>query len=96
MKEDRQKQLELRLEKLSEQVSTIIENSKNVEESLKTRLEQVEHEVLDLPEDYDDIEDEENQQGMSKICVGKFITNLKYLTYINIYLMNSLNIFFYI
>ena len=75
MKEDRQKQLELRLEKLSEQVSTIIENSKNVEESLKTRLEQVEHEVLDLPEDYDDIEDEENQQGISEIYAQKVVIN---------------------
>ena len=63
MKEDRQKQLELRLDKLSEQVSTIIENSKNMEASLKTRLEQVEHEVLDLPENYDDVEDDENLQG---------------------------------
>ena len=63
MKEDRQKQLELRLDKLSEQVSTIIENSKNMEASLKTRLEQVEHEVLDLPEDYDDVEEDENLQG---------------------------------
>ena len=75
MKEDRQKQLELRLEKLSEQVSTIIENSKNVEESLKTRLEQVEHEVLDRPEDYDDIEDEENQQGISEIYIQRFMIN---------------------
>ena len=63
MKEDRQKQLELRLDKLSEQVSMIIENSNNMEASFKTRLEQVEHEVLDLPEDYEDIEDDENQQG---------------------------------
>ena len=63
MKEDRQKQLELRLDKLSEQVSMIIENSNNMEASFKTRLEQVEHEVLDLPEDYEDIEDDESQQG---------------------------------
>ena len=69
MKEDRQKQLELRLDKLSEQVSTIIENSKNMEASLKTRLEQVEHEVLDLPEDYDDIEEDENQQGNNRFII---------------------------
>ena len=69
MKEDRQKQLELRLDKLSEQVSTIIENSKNMEASLKTRLEQVEHEVLDLPEDYDDIEEDENLQGNNRFII---------------------------
>ena len=69
MKEDRQKQLELRLDKLSEQVSTIIENSKNMEASLKTRLEQVEHEVLDLPEDYDDVEEEENLQGNNRFII---------------------------
>ena len=63
MKEDRQNKLELRLDKLSEQVSMMIENSNNMEASFKTRLEQVEHEVLDLPEDYEDIEDDENQQG---------------------------------
>ena len=86
MKEDRQKQLELRLEKLSEQVSTIIENSKNVEESLKSRLEQVEHEVLDLPEDYDDIEDEENQQGISEICFQILMINFLILSIIfNVY-----------
>ena len=63
MKEDRQNKLEIRLDKLSEQVSMMIENSNNMEASFKTRLEQVEHEVLDLPEDYEDIEDDENQQG---------------------------------
>ena len=63
MKEDRQNKLELRLDKLSEQVSMMIENTNNMEASFKTRLEQVEHEVLDLPEDYEDIEDDENQQG---------------------------------
>ena len=63
MKEDRQKQLELRLDKLSEQVTMILENSNNMEASFKTRLEQLEHEVLDLPEDYEDIEDDESQQG---------------------------------
>ena len=63
MKEDRQNKLELRLDKLSEQVSMMIENTNNMEASFKTRLEQVEHEVLDLPEDYEDIEDDESQQG---------------------------------
>ena len=64
MKEDRQKHLEMRVDKLSEQLCSIIESSKNMEDSFRKRIEQVEHEVLDLPEDYDDIEEEDNLQGM--------------------------------
>ena len=63
MKEDRQKHLELKVDKLSEQLSSMIESSKNMEDSFRKRIEQVEHEVLDLPEDYDDIEEEDNLQG---------------------------------
>ena len=63
MKEDRQKHLELKVDKLSEQLSSMIESSKNMEDSFKKRIEQVEHEVLDLTEDYDDIEEEDNLQG---------------------------------
>ena len=64
MKEDRQKHLEMKVDKLSEQLSSMIESSKNMEDSFRKRIEQVEHEVLDLPEDYDDIEEEDNLQGM--------------------------------
>ena len=63
MKEDRQKQLETRLDKLSEQVAMLMENSKDMEESFKKRMEKVEHEVLDFTEDYDDIEEDDNLQG---------------------------------
>lgn len=63
MKEDRQKHLEMKVDKLSEQLSSMIESSKNMEDSFRKRIEQVEHEVLDLPEDYDDIEEEDNLQG---------------------------------
>ena len=63
MKEDRQKHLEMKVDKLSEQLSSMIESSKNMEDSIRKRIEQVEHEVLDLPEDYDDIEEEDNLQG---------------------------------
>ena len=62
MKEDRQKHLEMKVDKLSEQLSSMIESSKNMEDSFRKRIEQVEHEVLDLPEDYDDIEEEDNLQ----------------------------------
>ena len=64
MKEDRQKQLEMRLDRLSEQISNVMENSKNVEESFRKRIEHVEHELLDHPEDYDDIEEDDNLQGI--------------------------------
>ena len=63
MKEDRQKTLEMRLDKLTEQISIMMENSKTMEESFKKRIEHVEHEVLDLPEDYDDIEEDDSLQG---------------------------------
>ena len=63
MKEDRQKSLETRLEKLSEQVAMMSENNKHMEDSFKKRMEKVEHEVLDFTEDYDDIEEDDNLQG---------------------------------
>ena len=71
MKEDRQKHLEMKVDKLSEQLSSMIESSKNMEDSFRKRIEQVEHEVLDLPEDYDDIEEEDNLQGI-KILMFHF------------------------
>ena len=52
----------------------MIESSKNMEDSFRKRIEQVEHEVLDLPEDYDDIEEEDNLQGR-KILMFYFENN---------------------
>ena len=63
MKEDRQKYLETRVERLTEQVSMIMENSKHMESSFNKRIKQVEHDVLDLPENYDDIEEDDTLQG---------------------------------
>merc|ERR1712242_115395 len=48
-----------------------------METSFKTRLEQVEHEVLDLPEDYDDIDDDENLQGSDEGFDNKMENNTK-------------------
>ena len=84
MKEDRQKHLEMRVDKLSEQLCSIIESSKNMEDSFRKRIEQVEHEVLDLPEDYDDIEEEDNLQGI-EILMFHFENN--YIDY-NVLLHN--------
>ena len=63
MKEERQKHMEGRLDKLAEQVAMMMENSRHMEESFKKRMEKVEHEVLDFTEDYDDIEEDDNLQG---------------------------------
>ena len=44
-------------------MSIMMENSKNVEESFKKRIENVENELLEHPEDYDDIEEDDHLQG---------------------------------
>ena len=70
MREDKQKILEMKLDKLSDQITMIMDNSKQLQDTFQKRIDRIEREVLEeLDCEYVDIDEDDNVQGSVKLPI---------------------------